>query len=225
MNGCVSCVVQNGDQVVIPFYGHEDPAEVALQFGERYDLSAHAIRRLKDVINSNRERVQANAPLTATTRVPAAAAQAPPSTSATSATSKSADSGSAAASRGRKAGDAAAQREGGGGQQVPRKTQRGRSPGNLGARPGSATRTRPDPFADQGAGHHSLTWLPFSTPLRSLTRLCPCRGACACAWCRPEGGRLWVPCAPQGPHPRVPQGPEVCHRQQRRERCRGRQAV
>jgi hypothetical protein len=124
MNGCVSCVVQNGDQVVIPFYEHEDPAEVALQFGERYDLSAHA-----------------------------AAAQAPPSTSATSATSKSADSGSAAAPRGRKAGNVAAQREGGGGQQVPRKTQRGRSPGNVGARPGSATRTRPDPFADQGAWH------------------------------------------------------------------------
>ena len=152
MTGCVSCVLQNGDQVVIPFYEHEDPAEVALQFGERYDLSAHAIRRLKDVINSNRERVSANAPLTATTRVPAAA-QPPPSTSATSATSKSADSGSAAASRGRKAGDAAAQREGGGGQQVPRKAQRGRSPGNVGARPGSATRTRPDPFADQGAWH------------------------------------------------------------------------
>jgi hypothetical protein len=157
MTGCVSCVVQNGDQVVIPFYGHEDPAEVALQFGERYDLSAHAIRRLKDVINSNRERVQANAPLTATTRVPAAAAQAPPSTSAASATSKSADSGSAAAPRGRKGGDVAAQREGGGEQQVPRKTQRGRSPGIVGARPGSATRTRPDPFADQGAWHGTST--------------------------------------------------------------------
>ena len=141
MTGCVSCVVQNGDQVVIPFYGHEDPAEVALQFGERYDLSAHAIRRLKDVIIANRDRVQASAPLTSTTRVPMQGAVPAPGPAPNG---RGVGEGGAAGRPGAAAPPGVAAT----GIHVPRRTQRGRSPGAL-RTPVSAA-SRRDPFAEPG---------------------------------------------------------------------------
>ena len=132
---------QNGDQVVIPFFRDDDPSEVALQFGEKHDLSAHAIRRLKDVIIANRDRVQASAPLTSTTRVPMQGVVPAPGPAPSG---RGVGEGGAAGRPGVTAPPGAATT----GTHVPRRTQRGRSPGAL--RTPASSASRRDPFAEPG---------------------------------------------------------------------------